>query len=260
MSVYKRLNDHFSQSYTCLKLDCYFHLAFCEYPKIRNFEVLQLSQKLYCKSSWINSYVSLNYENNRGLPKCSFNTDVPDLSKISDWSLWRNPNLIRLQLYCVTKIAWLFLPYPLLRKIWFDSSLHNISSSDSVIHLNEKKLKGEFILKRCWERRFLKFIKFLSLQNPQIKKKSSTFHILLLKFCPEEQFKQNYLTSRNLLLPLQSSPMSYRQRASYIFIFYRADGLPTMNENAACFAGSPNYHAHFQISFAGIKVMELWIF
>lgn len=58
---------------------------------------------------------------------------------------------------------------------------------------------------------------------------------------------------RNLLLPVGGESLPFRQRARYIFVVYRADGLPDMS--SLCIKGDfENINPYVQISFAGMKV------
>lgn len=58
---------------------------------------------------------------------------------------------------------------------------------------------------------------------------------------------------RNLLLPIGSERLSFGQRARYIFVVYRADGLPDMS--SLCRKSDfENINPYVQISFAGMKV------
>lgn len=64
------------------------------------------------------------------------------------------------------------------------------------------------------------------------------------------EIEYNY---RNLLLPVGGEFVAYRQRASYIFTIYRADGLPDMS--SFCMKNDyENINPFVQISFAGMKV------
>lgn len=58
---------------------------------------------------------------------------------------------------------------------------------------------------------------------------------------------------RNLLLPVGGDGLPFRQRARYIFVVYRADGLPDMS--SLCIKNDfENINPYVQISFAGMKV------
>ncbi|XP_067216226.1 otoferlin-like isoform X2 [Linepithema humile] len=63
----------------------------------------------------------------------------------------------------------------------------------------------------------------------------------------------------NLLLPIGGENLPFRQRARYIFIVYRADGLPDMS-NLCRKNDFENINPYVQISFAGIKgsTSEIW--
>lgn len=63
----------------------------------------------------------------------------------------------------------------------------------------------------------------------------------------------NALKRRNLLLPVGGEKLPFRQRARYIFVVYRADGLPDMS--SLCRKNDfENTNPYVQISFAGLKV------
>ncbi|EFN77733.1 Otoferlin [Harpegnathos saltator] len=56
----------------------------------------------------------------------------------------------------------------------------------------------------------------------------------------------------NLLLPLGGESLPFRQRARYIFVIYRADGLPDMSSLCSK-SDFENINPYVQISFAGMK-------
>ena len=63
------------------------------------------------------------------------------------------------------------------------------------------------------------------------------------------------LERRNLLLPIGGEKLPFRQRARYVFIVYRADGLPDMSSLCRK-TDFENINPYVQISFAGMKVRK----
>ncbi|KAH0549066.1 hypothetical protein KQX54_005671, partial [Cotesia glomerata] len=69
----------------------------------------------------------------------------------------------------------------------------------------------------------------------------------------EEDIEGRFIICRNLLMPIANFCATGRQKAHYIFIVFRADGLPCKNTSHCCGNSDNIVNPFIQISFAGMK-------